>query len=841
MNRGIVSTRSLVALWAVIAALLLAGAAAAFAPVQAYAADQTQYGADGVVLYQHDGLDNGEKRVSYGTVGNYAAADDIYQDGHQFSGYQVVYCINPTRNATSNEAWNANFRWRWNLTANQWLLDNNKRNLENPDLAPGSAGYERLMKVLYVGYGQNGTGKDFGYAETQNAVFHVVCGTGSANDVVNEADAVDLSSVQYTGYMYLPDSDAAQVIQNTVGMKVWNSTPPTPTPSGPTGTVSFSATKTLEGLEFSTDQTQIQFAFRMYLPDGTDDNGQYHTRCIPRDTTEDAPGSIFFGDLTFGEGDLGTKTIKFRELQPSDGIKSWIGSKEVPCPAETEGVIYDTTEYEVEIEIVKEGDEIKIYQDGNDVTEKTIEVGTFVNKMQSKEPGIKNTTAKVNGSTGSVKLATGQQGTMTDTVELENLDEAKTYEILCYIFKDGKQFADSGKIEVAGTETSKEVSFNKKITESGEYSIKTELYEKGDDTAIATHNAELNIESETVTVTFSDSPSKGEIKTTIKVGGTTAAPGNLLSIEQPSNTGATTMWVEDIIAYKGLEPNAVYTVTGKLMAFQGDDATGTECATVTKEFTADAEGEGAWTMSFGNQTLQEATYYVVYETAVNKNNPENSPGPHEDATDLAQAVVVQPADEITIVPREVPMTPASGLEMSTVVDIDGKAASTNTARQVAAADASKVKKVNDTISYKGFAPGEYTINGQLMDVTNAKTAQDAKEIAKASTTLTAANTGSGTWEMTFEEGVKLEQGHKYVVFETALDSEGNEVAKHADINDKAQTIIVAAKATANADAAKAGTTAKTADGMGSITLGALFVALAAAGVAMVARRKSEQR
>ena len=414
---------------------------------EAYAADQTQHGSEGVVLYQHDGLDDTEKRVSYGSVGGYQAASDIYN-----GGYQAVYCINPSRSATSSERWNANFRWRWNLTANQWLLDNNKRNLSNPDLAPGSAGYDALARILYVGYGTNGGGNSFSYSQTQAAVFYAVTGTGSPNEVNTAAESVDMSGVSYTLYMYLPDSDAKQTIQNTVGIKVWSDTPPTPpAPSGPTASVGFSGRKVLEGAEFDLNQ-EIQFLFRMYLPAmngneaGTDDNGQYHSRRVTGDSSESDPGLIYFGELTFGEGDLGEKTIKFREATPSNPMNVWSNDANafIDIPENPiEGMVYDDTVFEITIDVRKEGDEIKIYKDGQDVTGQTINVGEWINKIEqpndeetTPKPGTLKTSVHAGNAVGSdsaeAKLTAEEAASVTkvtDKVDYENLVAGNTYKV----------------------------------------------------------------------------------------------------------------------------------------------------------------------------------------------------------------------------------------------------------------------------------------------------------------------------------------------------------------------------------------------------------------------------
>lgn len=462
----------------------------------------------------------------------------------------------------------------------------------------------------------------------------------------------------------------------------------------------------------------------------------------------------------------------------------------------------------------------------NDQVQSLFRAGSSTPTPTPSTPEITNTTAKVNDTAGSVELATGSEGTFTDEVEFSGLEDGKTYTIVSYLYKDkGDQPFDTFETaDITKDSSPVTVTFKRKITEAGTYSVKTELKLDGD--VVADHNGNLGIDAETVTVSFNDSPEptpgSPKIGTTLKVGNTSAA-GSLLSLDAPAYA-----WVVDSIAYEGMTDGVMYVAKGELWAFKGGDTEGSKVAEAEGDFEAIGTS-GTWDLFFGHVSLEEATYYVVYEYLYDKDG--NEVARHAEATDFAQAVVVQPADDISIIPPDTPFAPAFGLTMSTTVDINGKAASANSPRTVDASDVSKVKKVNDTITYSGFGPGEtYTVTGKLMDVTNASS---PKEVKQATAYLTASDSGSGTWTMTFD-GVTLEVGHKYVVFESAADASDTVVATHEDVNDKAQTIVVTAPAT------PAKQTAKTADAASGAVLGALFVALAAAGIAMGARRKFER-
>ena len=461
-------------------------------PTSVRAADQTQHGSEGIVQYEHDGLPESQKRVTTWTGGgDYWPADgSMYTSGNNPTNpYQYVYCINQSLSATSKERWNANFRWRWNATANKWLLDNSKSNLTNPENSRGSGAYDDLVKILYAGYPYNGAGLNPApnYGDTQRAVFKAFQGSYSgfdgteegANRIMEAAQGLTLPS--HTMYIYLPDSDAKQSIQNTIGLTVWETQPDNP-------------------------------------------------------------------------------------------------------------------------------------------------------------PEIKNTTAKINDTTGSVELSSGEEGTMIDEVTCEGLAEGKTYVVKSYIYKDKELFAESVGVEVTSTtEFPVTVEFDKGITEAGTYSIKTELILDGE--KLLTHNDDLGVTDETVTVTISE-PTKRSLGTTVK-GASSKTPLELKAGED----GTITTDVVDTIQYKNLTGGASYRVSGTLI----EKETGETIKTSEESKTADASGNGEWEVIFSGVTLEAGKSYVVLEKAVNEAD-ENDWAEHNNRDDKAQTVVVKETEpgEVTI-------------------------------------------------------------------------------------------------------------------------------------------------------------------------------------------------
>lgn len=98
--------------------------------------------------------------------------------------------------------------------------------------------------------------------------------------------------------------------------------------------------------------------------------------------------------------------------------------------------------------------------------------------------------------------------------------------------------------------------------------------------------------------------------------------------------------------------------------------------------------------------------------------------------------------------------------------------------------------IEDIVSYKNLTPGkEYTIKGILMDKSTGKPFEiDGKNVTSEVTFTPEKSSGEVKVSFNFDaSGIKTNT--ELVVFET-LYREGVEIAAHADIDDKGQTVTV---------------------------------------------------
>ena len=470
------------------------------------------------------------------------------------------------------------------------------------------------------------------------------------------------------------------------------------------------------------------------------------------------------------------------------------------------------------------------------------------------EPTTPTVKTSAKGASGNTIEAAANQ-TITDTVTLSGLTSGVEYTISGILVDENDTQVGTCDAPVVFTadsaKSTQTVTFTFDATDyAGKKLVVCETLtwtENGEEKSVEHHDLDDTAQTITVNNPGGDEPTP-ELKTTIKVAGTTATSDALLTLPQQNNTVA----VIDTIDYSNLTAGATYAVKGELMRFSADNAAGECVATVERELTASDSGSGTWVLNFGTNTLSPNSYYVVYETATNKDDASDTAS-HKDPSDLSQAVAVEEVPDIEIeIPDhpneppfnptnpEYPMTPISELSMGTTVSINGQAATANAARTVSYADVSKVKTVNDSIAYEGFgANSAYTVRGELREVVSDTETKLIKEATISGDATAVDPSGKGTWTMSFSN-VTLEAGKKYVVFEYATDEQGNEVASHADPKDLAQTIVVTAKPTSTTSSKTASTTAKTADNAGGVALMALIVAVVAAGTALGARRKSER-
>ena len=261
----------------------------------------------------------------------------------------------------------------------------------------------------------------------------------------------------------------------------------------------------------------------------------------------------------------------------------------------------------------------------------------------------------------------------------------------------------------------------------------------------------------------------------------------------------------DEVAYSGLMPGRSYTIKGVLM----DKSTGEKLlvdgkeVTATTEFTPDeASGTVNVPFTFDASGLQGKTV-VVFETLY-----------HRDI-ELAVHADIEDADQ----------TVSFGApELKTTATIGGK-------KEAAPA---KELVLEDVVAYKGLTPGkEYTVKGVLMDKsTGKKFLVGDKEITTEATFTP--EKPDGEVKVTFKfDGSAIKRKTELVVFETLYLGKA-EIAAHADLEDKGQTVTIAPPP-GDTDIPKTGDTRNILLPM--LTLGAAVAGIVVLG--LVRRRRKE--
>lgn len=239
--------------------------------------------------------------------------------------------------------------------------------------------------------------------------------------------------------------------------------------------------------------------------------------------------------------------------------------------------------------------------------------------------------------------------------------------------------------------------------------------------------------------------------------------GTTATIDGKKEVGATEIFtLEDIVEYKHLVPGKEYTVKGVLM----DKATGKELLIDGKKNTSEAtfipdESTGSVTVefTFDARYIKENTDIVVFESLYSE---DKELATHADIEDVGQTVTVK-------IPK-----------IGTKASIDGKKEFT----------ANGDVTIDDVVSYKNLTVGkEYTISGVLMDKSTGKAfLVDGKEVCSEVTFTPETSDGDVTVSFTFD-GSAITEDTEIVVFET-LYRDKTEIAVHADIDDKDQTVTI---------------------------------------------------
>lgn len=150
-------------------------------------------------------------------------------------------------------------------------------------------------------------------------------------------------------------------------------------------------------------------------------------------------------------------------------------------------------------------------------------------------------------------------------------------------------------------------------------------------------------------------------------------------------------------------------------------------------------------------------------------------------------------------------------------------------------------KVVDAVAYKGLVPGEtYIAVGTLMDKGTGEPFLDKDGNEVTARTPFEPEAPSGTVEVTFEFDTEgLAEGDELVVFEKVLDSAGNVVAAHEDIDSAEQSVVVDNPDTPEVpEEPYAKTGADAPDGTGyAVAAGIALAAAAGAGGALAYRKR----
>ena len=254
--------------------------------------------------------------------------------------------------------------------------------------------------------------------------------------------------------------------------------------------------------------------------------------------------------------------------------------------------------------------------------------------------------------------------------------------------------------------------------------------------------------------------------------------------------------IKDTVEYKHLVPNTEYVIKGILM----DKSTGKALELDGKEITSEVKFTPEQTsgtvnvlFTFDSKFIKTETQIVAFEYLF-KDGKELTT--HTDIEDEGQTVTVK-------IPS-----------IKTTAKVNGKK------KVVAKGDVT----ITDTVSYENLTPGkEYEVAGVLMDKKTGKPFKvKGKEIT--STVKFTPDKANGKVEVTFTfDGSVIKKDTELVVFET-LYRDGVEIAVHADLKDKGQTVTIvppAPKTPKTSDNRNLGTWI----GLGGVGLGAGVAAL----------------
>ena len=367
-------------------------------------------------------------------------------------------------------------------------------------------------------------------------------------------------------------------------------------------------------------------------------------------------------------------------------------------------------------------------------------------------------------------VVTDDETVIIDTVAYENLVPGREYTLKGSMQvkaeKDGKPVAKP--LEVGGKPVKAETTFTP---------------EKSDGTANVTFRfSSRDIEPSTELVMFESLERGGNVLATHEDIGdvnqtvTVTAPAISTSARDAID-GDKDVVVDDVttvidtVEYRNLVPGKEYTLNGKLHSKSNGKPlmVGDKPVTGQTTFTPEkADGKVEVTFTFDSRDLEDKTDIVVFESLVRSGTEIAS---HADIDDENQTV--------TVTHPEIGTTAVDGADGDKNVITDD------------------TTEVIDTVEYTGLIPGkEYTLKGTLHvkvtdeegKVTEKPLEVDGKPVT-AETTFTPEK-ADGKVDVVFHfNSLTIPHDTEIVAFES-LEKNGVEIAAHADIEDKAQTVTV---------------------------------------------------
>ena len=379
-------------------------------------------------------------------------------------------------------------------------------------------------------------------------------------------------------------------------------------------------------------------------------------------------------------------------------------------------------------------------------------------------------TTALDGIDNDKNIVTDDETVIIDTVAYENL-------------VPGREYTLKGSMQVKGEKDGKPVA---KPLEVGGKPVKAETTftpEKSDGTANVTFRfSSRDIEPGTELVMFESLERGGNVLATHEDIGdvnqtvTVTAPAISTSARDAID-GDKDVVVDDVttvidtVEYRNLVPGKEYTLNGKLHSKSNGKPlmVGDKPVTGQTTFTPEkADGKVEVTFTFDSRDLEDKTDIVVFESLVRSGTEIAS---HADIDDENQTV--------TVTHPEIGTTAVDGADGDKNVITDD------------------TTEVIDTVEYTGLIPGkEYTLKGTLHvkvtdeegNVTEKPLEVDGKPVT-AETTFTPEK-ADGKVDVVFHfNSLTIPHDTEIVAFES-LEKNGVEIAAHADIEDKAQTVTV---------------------------------------------------